>query len=90
MSDATDGRGLRVRWDRSASGDVASTIASATTASGDVIINFGARSAAGRPGEEEGVILIRRIALRPVAAKRLHDMLSRLLAEAGANISASG
>jgi len=48
------------------------------------LLHFGVRDGIDRPGQQQGVKLLRRLAMRPMTAKHLHDMLSRLIAEAAA------
>ena len=84
MSDA----GQRVRWDRSAARQVVGVVAVANAQSDRIVLSFGTRRGEDQPGREQGVTLTQRIALHPMTAKHLHDMLSRLLAEAAANPSA--
>ena len=72
-----------VRWDHSAARTHASSVAAATGLAGRIVLSFGARVGEDAPGQEQRVALQRRIALEPVTAKNLHDMLSRLVAEAG-------
>ena len=82
MSDASGTPGPRVVWDRSKMHGHVSTIASASSATDQIVLNFGVRQGPDKAGTEQGVSLTRRIVLQPMTAKHLHDMLSRLLAEA--------
>jgi hypothetical protein len=84
MTEVPAGQGPRVVWDRSAVGVHFSTIATATPIAGEVLLHFGVRDGIDRPGQQQGVKLLRRLAMRPMTAKHLHDMLSRLIAEAAA------
>jgi hypothetical protein len=78
------GRGPAIRWDRSAAQGYASAVAVANLEANHVVLSFGARRGEDFPGREQSVVLLRRIAMRPMTAKNLHDMLSRLIAEAAA------
>lgn len=72
----------RVRWDRGQARDVAASIVSAKAVGGHIDLDVGQRTGLDAPGEAQGVALVRRFELRPLAAKRLHDMLAQLLAKA--------
>ena len=72
-----------VRWDQSAARTHAAPVAAAANLDGRIVLSFGARLGEDAPGQEQRAILQRRIALEPATAKALHDMLSRLIAEAG-------
>jgi hypothetical protein len=78
------GRGPAIRWDRSAAQGYAGAVAVANLEANHVVLSFGARRGEDYPGREQSVVLLRRIAMRPMTAKNLHDMLSRLIAEAAA------
>jgi hypothetical protein len=78
------GRGPAIRWDRSAAQGYASAVAVANLEANHVVLSFGARRGEDYPGREQSVVLLRRIVMRPMTAKNLHDMLSRLIAEAAA------
>lgn len=84
VSDAPP-QGQRVRWDGSAARGHRSDLAAATLVANQVVISFGQRQGEDRPGREQAVALQTRIALQPMTAKHLHDMLSRLVAEFAAN-----
>jgi hypothetical protein len=84
MSDAAQAGGPSIRWDSSAAHSQASTMAVARTVADRVVVSFGVRTGVDQPGREQGVALLRRIALHPMTAKNLHDMLGRLIADAGA------
>ena len=84
MSDPAD-QGQPVRWDASAARSHRSDIATATLLANQVVLNFGHREGEDRPGHEQMAVLQARVALQPMTAKHLHDMLSRLVAEFAAN-----
>lgn len=84
---ASDERGPKVSWDRSAQRETTSALAVARARGDHVEIDFGER-VNNQQGPAIGAKLVRRIALRPVAAKRLCEMLERLVAETA--ISAAG
>lgn len=79
-----EGAASGIRWDRSAARSQVASIASVGSASDRVVLSFGVRHGEDAPGAEQGVTLLRRIALQPMTAKHLRDMLARLLAEADA------
>ena len=79
--DAAAGRG--VRWDCSAMRQQASDVAQARSVADRIVLSFGVRQGDDTPGREQRVALTRRIALDPMTAKQLHEMLARLIAEVG-------
>ena len=81
-------RGPAIRWDRSAAQGYACRVAVANLEANHVVLSFGARRGEDYPGREQSVVLLRRIAMQPMTAKHLHDMLSRLVAEAAAAAAA--
>jgi hypothetical protein len=71
----------RVHWNAA---DVKSSycnVANATTTREEVVINFGVNQNWDRPQMEFEVQLLHRIILSPFAAKRLQQLLSRLITE---------
>lgn len=88
MSEA-DEKAPPVRWDRSHQQDLSSTLVAARAREDHVVIDFG-DVVSGEVGNELSARLQRRIALRPVTAKRLCDMLARLTAEGGVTADAKG
>ena len=78
------GESGQISWDSSAARSQVAAVASAVSVADQVVLSFGVRHGEDRPGSEQTVSLLRRIALQPMTAKNLHDMLARLLAEAGA------
>jgi hypothetical protein len=74
-----------IRWDASGARDLVSSIATATEADQRIVLNFGIRRGLDAPGQPRGATLARRVALHPMTAKHLHDILSRLLAETASN-----
>lgn len=69
-----------LRWETAGSRTHRCDIATAGVAPEDIILNFGGALAGEHPGEV-GVTMLRRIALRPLAAKHLSATLQRLIAE---------
>jgi hypothetical protein len=47
----------------------------------EIVLNFGAKLAQDDQGEEVAVRLLQRIALRPLTAKRLLELLQKVIAE---------
>lgn len=84
MAEPGGAAGSPVRWDQSAARTQAASVASVTAVADRVVLSFGVRHGEDAPGSLQGVELLRRIALQPMTAKHLHDMLARLLAEATA------
>jgi hypothetical protein len=80
----SDTAGQRIRWDRTAARSNLCAVATAVNADDRIVLNFGTRTGEDRSGAAQGVSLTRRIAVQPMTAKHLHDMLSRLIAEAAA------
>ena len=79
-----------VRWDHSAARAQVAIVTAAASVADRIVLSFGTRDGEDRPGAEQGVQLARRIALQPMTAKHLHDMLGRLLAEAAATMPGPG
>jgi len=71
----------RLSWDVSALSSTRCDVASATDARTRVVLNFGVNRAQGQTSAEIGVELRHRIVLDLVAAKRLQDLLTRVIAE---------
>jgi hypothetical protein len=69
-------------WDRSALNECAGTIASAVSTSIGIVMSFGVRRGSDQPGQEQGARLERQIALSPMTARHLRNMLGRLVADA--------
>jgi hypothetical protein len=82
MTDANEAA-PQVRWDRSRFEELSSALVAARAKDDYVVIDFGDLLRGGAEGEEQSARLRRRIALQPVAAKHLCDMLGRLVAEGG-------
>jgi hypothetical protein len=74
-----------IRWDRSAARDQTASLASAVSAQTRIVLSFGVHRGEDVPGAEQSVSLLRQVALQPMTAKHLHDMLARLIAEANAS-----
>ncbi len=75
------GKPAGVNWNISGLRSSYCTIASASSAPQQVVLNFGAsRSREGAPGELEAQLL-HRIVLSPKAASQLRQLLDRLIAE---------
>jgi len=71
----------RLHWDVSDLSSTRCDVASATDAGTQVVLNFGVNRAQGQTSAEIGVELRHRIVLDLVAAKRLQDLLTRVIAE---------
>jgi hypothetical protein len=70
-----------VRWDTSQLRSSECNVANATSTSKEVILSFGVSGARdGSPGELH-VELLHRVVLDPVAAKRLQQLLMKLVSE---------
>ena len=86
MGEEAGANGPKITWDRSAAQALTSSIASSAPLGGDIVLNFGVRLGTETPGDGLAVALRRKIAMRPITARRLCDMLGRILAETGAKI----
>jgi hypothetical protein len=78
---AAEQQGPRVRWHTA---DVKSSycnVANATTTREEVVINFGVNQNWDRQQAEFDIQLLHRIILSPFAAKRLEQLLSKLITE---------
>lgn len=71
----------RVRWDTSQIKSSYCNIANATSTREEVIINFGVNQNWERSRTELEVQLLHRIILSPYAAKRLQELLAKLIRE---------
>jgi hypothetical protein len=71
----------RVRWDTSQLKSSYCNIANATSTREEVIVNFGVNQNWERPRTELEVQLLHRIILSPYAAKRLQELLTKLIKE---------
>ncbi len=82
---STDDAPSHLRWDTSQLVSHRCMLATARASEDEVILSFGTKAAqngqAGRQGGEESVRLLQRIALRPLSAKRLLELLEKLIAE---------
>jgi hypothetical protein len=70
-----------LRWDTLQVESHRCALAAASTRDDEIVLSFGAKLAQGAQGKEVAVKLLRRIALRPLTAKRLLEMLDKLIAE---------
>jgi hypothetical protein len=59
-------------------------VANATSTREEVVLDFGVNESRDRPGAELEVQLLHRVILSSVAAKRLQELLSRLIRESEA------
>src|SRR5690242_20623505 len=77
-----------MQWNAAAASRSYCNVASARAAADSVTLNFGAvqRGGGGQPAEE-GVLLAHRISMNPRVAKRLHEVLARLISEHDAHAS---
>lgn len=71
----------RLRWDTSALKSSYCNVANATSTREEVILNFGVNENWDRPRAELEVQLLHRIILSPFAAKRLQELLTKLIGE---------
>lgn len=87
MADDTEGKGdaaapaARLRWDDSDLLSRRADIASASAGRTSVELCFGATRSQARPGAETAIELQHRVVLEPVAAKRLQELLTQVIAE---------
>ena len=70
-----------LRWDTSQIESHRCALATANTLDDEIVLSFGAKLGQNGKGSEVGVKLLQRIALRPLTAKRLLEMLEKLIAE---------
>ena len=71
----------RVRWNTAELKSSYCNVANATSTREEVVINFGVNQNWDRPQMEFEVQLLHRIILSPFAAKRLQQLLSKLIGE---------
>jgi len=71
----------RLRWDTSGLKSSYCNVANATSTREEVILNFGVNENWDRPRTELQVQLLHRIILSPFAAKRLQELLTKLIRE---------
>jgi hypothetical protein len=71
----------RLRWDTSGLKSSYCNVANATSTREEVILNFGVNENWDRPRAELEVQLLHRIILSPFAAKRLQELLTKLIRE---------
>lgn len=70
-----------VRWDTSQLKSSYCNIANATSTREEVVLNFGVNQNWDRPRAELEIQLLHRIILSPYAAKRLQQLLTKLITE---------
>jgi hypothetical protein len=70
-----------LRWDTSQLESHRCALAAASSTDGEIVLSFGAKVAQSGQGKEVALKLLQRIALRPLTAKRLLEMLEKLIAE---------
>jgi hypothetical protein len=71
----------RLRWDTSGLKSSYCNVANATSTREEVVLNFGVNENWERPRAELEVQLLHRIILSPFAAKRLQELLTKLIRE---------
>lgn len=76
--------GRDLHWDTSSARTDVCDVVTATTAPGEVTLNFGATQISGEAEAEISVQLRRRLVLPPLTARNLRDMLRNLIADADA------
>lgn len=77
----TEASATKVRWDTSNLKSSYSNVCNATSTREEVVLNFGINEAWERGQKGIDVHLAHRIILSPFAAKRLSELLSKLIAE---------
>ena len=77
-----------VRWDTSTMASQFCDVTSITARGNELVLNFGVVQQSGSQPAELAVSLKRQVALRPMTARNLRDMLRNLIAEIDANPSA--
>src|SRR5688572_10867228 len=73
--------GAKLRWDTSGLKSSYCNVANATSTREEVVLNFGVNENWDRPRAELEVQLLHRIILSPFAAKRLQELLTKLIRE---------
>jgi hypothetical protein len=71
----------RLRWDTTGLKSSYCNVANATSTREEVVLNFGVNENWDRPRAELEVQLLHRIILSPFAAKRLQELLTKLIRE---------
>jgi hypothetical protein len=80
-AEASPNPGARPRWDNSALNSHRASLATAAATKDEVVLSFGAKTGSDAADEEVTAELLRRIAINPVTAKNLRNLLSRLITE---------
>ncbi len=70
-----------VRWDTTQLKSSYCNVANATSTREEVVLNFGVNQNWDRPRAELGIQLLHRVILSPFAAKRLQQLLTKLISE---------
>ena len=86
MSQAT-GHQPEVRWDLDGATTHTCNVANSEAGPDDVVLNFGATQRKGETPDEVSVHMLRRIALRPMTARTLRDMLRDVIADIDADLA---
>lgn len=81
MTEKKPGEEQRLRWDTSALKSSYCNVANATSTREEVVLNFGVNENWDRSRAELQVQLLHRIILSPFAAKRLQELLTKLIRE---------
>ncbi len=73
--------GPAVRWDTAELKSTYCNVANATSTRQEVVLNFGVNENRDRPRAELGIELLHRVILSPFAARRLQQLLTKLVTE---------
>ena len=73
--------GPAVRWDTARLETTYCNVANATSTRQEVVLNFGVNQNGDRPRGELGIELLHRVILSPFAARRLQQLLTKLITE---------
>jgi hypothetical protein len=76
-----------VRWDLDGATTHICNVANSEAGPDDVVLNFGATQRDGESPAEVSVRMMRRIALRPLTARTLRDMLRDVIADIDADLA---
>lgn len=85
MSQSDGGRAPEVQWDFTGAQTYTSNVANSSAGPDDVVLNFGTTQRPSQASPEMTVQLQRKIALRPLTARTLRDMLRDVIADIDAD-----
>ena len=86
---SSGGTPSHLRWDTSQLVTHRCALATASSTDEEIVLSFGEKLAQGPQGREVAVKLLQSIALRPLTAKRLLEMLEKLISERDARLRSS-